>query len=79
MIQLGCIDLVYCPTDDMAANILTKPLSKWKVSGHSLMLGLHSTLRGSDGIQDTNGIGDALTHSSEVLPLGMPSCLLLTT
>ncbi len=27
-IQYGVIDVQYCPTEDMLANILTKPLSK---------------------------------------------------
>jgi hypothetical protein len=40
--QLGILSLSYCPTDDMAADILTKPLPKWKVSFHTSTLGLHS-------------------------------------
>jgi hypothetical protein len=34
------IMLIYCPTDDMAADFLTKSLPKWKVSLHSCTLGL---------------------------------------
>jgi ribonuclease HI len=34
------ITLIYCPTDDMAADFLTKSLPKWKVSSHSCTLGL---------------------------------------
>ena len=34
------ITLIYCPTDDMAADILTKSLPKWKVSTHVSNLGL---------------------------------------
>ena len=40
------IDLVYCPTDDMTADILTKALPQWKVICHSLGLGLHQPSRG---------------------------------
>ena len=36
----GVIMLIYCPTDDMAADFLTKPLPKWKVSTHACTLGL---------------------------------------
>ena len=34
------LTLIYCPTDDMTADILTKSLPKWKVSTHVYMLGL---------------------------------------
>jgi hypothetical protein len=34
------IELVYCPTDDMTADILTKVLPHWKVACHTLGLGL---------------------------------------
>jgi len=40
------IDLVYCPTDDMTADILTKALPQWKVICHGLGLGLHQPSRG---------------------------------
>jgi len=40
------IDLVYCPTDDMTADILTKALPQWKVACHSLGLGLRHLSRG---------------------------------
>ena len=36
----GTITLIYCPTDDMAADFLTKSLPKWKVSTHACTLGL---------------------------------------
>ena len=36
----GTITLIYCPTNDMAADFLTKPLPKWKVSMHACTLGL---------------------------------------
>ena len=34
------LTLIYCPTDDMTADILTKSLPKWKVSTHTCTLGL---------------------------------------
>ena len=40
------IDLVYCPTDNRTADILTKALPQWKVACHSLELGLHHLSRG---------------------------------
>ena len=42
----GAVDICYCPTDDMAADILTKALLCWKVLCHALGLGLHCTSRG---------------------------------
>ena len=39
------IDLVYCPTDNMTADILTKALPQWKVACHSLGLCYARTLR----------------------------------
>ena len=46
------IDLVYCPTDDMTADILTKALPQWKVICHGLGLGLcHS----SGGVVESGG------------------------
>ena len=38
--------MVYCPTDDMMANVLTKVLPHWKVMCHSLGLGLHQPSKG---------------------------------
>jgi len=38
--QTGALNVVYCPTDDMTADILTKPLPKWKVLTHISTLGL---------------------------------------
>jgi hypothetical protein len=38
--QAGALNLTYCPTDDMAADILTKALPKWKVTTHTSTLGL---------------------------------------
>jgi transposase InsO family protein len=36
----GTITLIYCPTDEMAADFLTKALPKWKVQTHACTLGL---------------------------------------
>jgi hypothetical protein len=38
--QNGALQLMYCPTDNMAADILTKALSKWKATFHTSTLGL---------------------------------------
>ena len=40
--QNGVLQLIYCPTDDMAADILTKALPKWKATFHASTLGLCS-------------------------------------
>jgi hypothetical protein len=40
VIASGTIKMVYCPTDDMTADVLTKVLLHWKVMCHSLGLGL---------------------------------------
>jgi hypothetical protein len=40
VISDGTLTLTYCPTDDMTADIFTKPLPKWKVSTHIGALGL---------------------------------------
>jgi hypothetical protein len=40
----GTITLIYYPTDDMAADILTKSLPKWKVSTHVCTLRLHRVI-----------------------------------
>jgi hypothetical protein len=34
------LDIIYCPTDDMTADILTKALPKWKMQFHNSSLGL---------------------------------------
>lgn len=46
----GALKLVYCPTQDMVADILTKALPKWKVVAHATTLGL---LRACGGVLDT--------------------------
>ena len=46
------VDIHYCPTDDMTANILTKALLCWKVLCHALGLGLHCA---SGGVLEIGG------------------------
>jgi hypothetical protein len=36
----GTIKLMYCPTDDMVADVLMKALPKWKVAVHANTLGM---------------------------------------
>ena len=40
VVASGGISIVYCPTDDMTADILTKALPSWKVKYHVLNMGL---------------------------------------
>ena len=46
------VDIHYCPTDDMTADILTKALPCWKVLCHALGLGLHHA---SGGVLEIGG------------------------
>jgi hypothetical protein len=44
VIKSGDITIIYCPTDDMTADILTKALPSWKVTHHTMGLRLqHAT------------------------------------
>ena len=54
-VEDGSITLIYCPTDDMTADILTKALLRWKVTTHALGLGLRST---SGGVQESGTPGE---------------------
>ena len=45
-VNSGTFKLIYCPTNDMIADILTKPLPGWKVKAHSAALGLRSACGG---------------------------------
>jgi hypothetical protein len=45
-VESGVFQLIYCPTDDMVADILTKALPGWKVKGHTAALGLRSACGG---------------------------------
>jgi hypothetical protein len=38
--QSGALKMMYCPMDDMTADILTKALPKWKATFHNSSLGL---------------------------------------
>jgi hypothetical protein len=39
-VKSGVFKLIYCPTDDMVVDILTKALPGWKVKGHTAVLRL---------------------------------------
>ena len=54
-VEDGSINLIYCPTDDMTADILTKALSRWKVTTHALGLGLRHA---SGGVLDSGIPGE---------------------
>jgi hypothetical protein len=44
VIKSNDITIIYCPTDNMTADILTKALPSWKVTHHTMGLGLqHAT------------------------------------
>jgi len=42
VIEQGSVQLIYCPTDDMVANTLTKALPSTKVKHFTAGLGLHA-------------------------------------
>jgi hypothetical protein len=46
IVTQGAIKLVYCPSEDMVADPLTKALPKWKVVAHANALGLRHTCGG---------------------------------
>jgi len=54
VVKQGYIKLQYCPTDNMTVDILTKALLHWKVSQHTLRLGLHRPCR---GVLESGGSG----------------------
>jgi hypothetical protein len=45
-VDSGTFNLIYCPTEDMVADILTKALPGWKVKAHTIALGLRSACGG---------------------------------
>jgi hypothetical protein len=53
------INVTYCPTDDMTADILTKALLCWKVACHVLGLGLRCA---SGGVLKSQGVEGTRTH-----------------
>ena len=66
-VDTGVFKLIYCPTDDMVADILTKALPGWKVKGHTAALGLRSACGGVEKCAVTLTLGGALTT---VIPIG---------
>jgi len=42
----GVIKPLYCPSEDMVADVLTKALPKWKVAAHANTLGMCRACRG---------------------------------
>jgi len=60
----GKVSLIYCPTDDMTADILTKALPRWKVAQHSLALGLG---RPCGGVMDSGEAGAPVVVQHQVL------------
>ena len=46
VVEEGVIKLVYCPSEDMVADVLTKALPKWKVAAHSNALGMRRACGG---------------------------------
>jgi hypothetical protein len=62
-IKDGSIILIYCPTDDMTADILTKALLHWKVATHVLGLRLHHASR---GVLDSGTLGEAKAEADGV-------------
>ena len=58
VVKRGHVELEYCPTDDMTADILTKALPRWKVSQHTRGLGLHRPCGGVLESGDTGAQGD---------------------
>ena len=43
IVQKGVINLIYCPTEDITADILTKALPNSKANHFAKSLGLHTT------------------------------------
>jgi hypothetical protein len=64
MVEDGSINLIYCSTDNMTANILTKALLHWKVATHVLRLGL---CRASRGVLDSGTPGKPKAESDKAL------------
>ena len=63
-VEDGSINLIYCPTDDMTADILTKALPRWKVATHTLGLGLCCT---SGGVLESGTPGKPEAEADRVL------------
>jgi len=46
VVETSALNLIYCSTDDMIADILTKVLPRWKINFHTTTLGLHRACGG---------------------------------
>jgi len=46
VVETGALNLIYCSTDDMIADILTKALPRWKINFHTTTLGLRRACGG---------------------------------
>ena len=66
-VEMGVFKLIYCPTDDMVADILTKALPGWKVKAHTAALGLRSACGGVEKCAMTSTCKGALTTG---IPIG---------
>ncbi len=40
VVEEGAIKIIYCPSEDMVVDMLTKALPKWNVAAHSNALGM---------------------------------------
>jgi hypothetical protein len=67
-VETGVFKLIYCPTDDMVANILTKALPGWKVKGHTAVLGLRLACGGVEKCAMTLTLRGALTTGIPIWP-----------
>ena len=65
-VQSSALNMIYCPTEDMVANILTKVLPKWKTTYHNTTLGLWAqhTWGGVMGRLAARGEMEEHTHAS---------------
>src|SRR5487761_336488 len=65
VVERGEIELQYCPTDDMTADILTKALPRWKVSQHAIGLGLRRPCGGVADLESSGAPGEE-TETAEL-------------
>ena len=74
-VEDGSINLIYCSTDDMTADILTKALPRWKVVTHVLGLRLRHASRGvldsgtpgkpeAESDKASGSVGGRIAHSA---------------